>query len=187
MSGLQQQSDETKRKLVAATKTVLADQGWSAVSNRVIAERSGVNLALISYHFGSKSGLLAAAVDSAVDGLTQRMNEMGDFTSLGDFASVAVASIEDMRRDVDSRVLAASMLEATHNADVAAAVSRNLREFRSALRRIATESATPHGAGRAILVAALIDGLLLHALVDPSTDLKVASEAALSLFEPATA
>ncbi len=177
------QSDETKRKLIAATKSLLAERGWSAVSNRAIADRASVNLALISYHFGSKSGLLAATIDAAVDSLSSRMQELSRHSSLAEFARKAVASVPEMAQDLDSRVLATAMLEATHDPEVASAVSRNLKEFRSALTMLGERSNAENATGRAILVAALLDGLFLHALVDPTTDIAAASSALSLLLE----
>jgi AcrR family transcriptional regulator len=183
MSGPKSQSDETKRKLIAATKHLLAERGWSAVSNRAIADKAAVNLALISYHFGSKSGLLAATIDDAVDALSSQMHELSRHSSLADFAHKAIASVPEMAQDLDSRVLATAMLEATHDTEVASTVSRNLREFRSALRVLGERTGADNSTGQAILVAALLDGLFLHALVDPTTDIAAASSALGLLLE----
>jgi AcrR family transcriptional regulator len=53
--------DTRARVLEVARRRFLAD-GYQAVSTRSIAEEAGVDVALISYFFGSKRGLLGAAL-----------------------------------------------------------------------------------------------------------------------------
>ncbi len=53
--------DETKARILAATDQLFGDLGFDATTTRDIAERSGVNKALIHYHFGSKDELLDGA------------------------------------------------------------------------------------------------------------------------------
>jgi AcrR family transcriptional regulator len=62
--------EETKVKILAATDHLFGDLGFDATTTRDIAERSGVNKALIHYHFGSKDELLAALLDDYYERLT---------------------------------------------------------------------------------------------------------------------
>lgn len=39
---------------MVAARDLIVERGWSAASNRAIAAKADVNLALISYHFGGK-------------------------------------------------------------------------------------------------------------------------------------
>ncbi len=55
--------EETKAKILAATDHLFGALGFDATTTRDIAEQSGVNKALIHYHFGSKDELLAAVLD----------------------------------------------------------------------------------------------------------------------------
>lgn len=63
------------------------------------------------------------------------------------------------------------------------AVVRNLRSFRNALVQIAGPKETASSVGQATLIAALLDGLLLHLLVDPTTDIRGAAKALKRLLE----
>lgn len=47
-----------RQRLFLAAETLVADQGFEAVSSRDITSAAGVNLAAINYHFGSKNALL---------------------------------------------------------------------------------------------------------------------------------
>ncbi len=51
-----------EEKLIAAACSLLAKSGPNAVSNRDIAKRAGVNHGQIHHYFGSKHGLLKAAM-----------------------------------------------------------------------------------------------------------------------------
>lgn len=54
---------ETRERILAATDQLFGAVGFDATTTRDIAERSGVNKALIHYHFGSKEELLSAVLD----------------------------------------------------------------------------------------------------------------------------
>ena len=53
---------DTRSRLLASARELFSSQGYSAASTRAIAARAGCNLALISHYFGSKEGLLRAAI-----------------------------------------------------------------------------------------------------------------------------
>src|SRR5262245_50733721 len=53
---------ETRDRLLRATRTCLRRGGLANVSSRDITAEAGVNLAAITYHFGSKDELLAATL-----------------------------------------------------------------------------------------------------------------------------
>jgi len=56
--------EATRHQLVHAAIETHKDHGYAGASARVIADRAGVNQALIFYHFNSVTGLLLAALDS---------------------------------------------------------------------------------------------------------------------------
>lgn len=62
--------DETKARILKATDQLFGELGFDATSTRDIAERSGVNKALIHYHFGTKDDLLEVLLDGYYDRLT---------------------------------------------------------------------------------------------------------------------
>lgn len=55
--------DTNKRRLLDAARQQFAANDFHGVSMRSIAAQAGVDVALISHHFGSKDGLFAATVD----------------------------------------------------------------------------------------------------------------------------
>ncbi|MFQ5415982.1 MAG: TetR/AcrR family transcriptional regulator [Myxococcota bacterium] len=55
-------SGETREALLDAAHEVMAERGYPRVTVREVAERAGVQPALVNYYFGSKEGLLQAVV-----------------------------------------------------------------------------------------------------------------------------
>ena len=55
--------DDARTRLLAAARSRFADQGLHATTLRAIAADAGVDVALISHYFGSKSGLFTAAME----------------------------------------------------------------------------------------------------------------------------
>jgi AcrR family transcriptional regulator len=61
--------EPSKERLLAATERVVLREGAQAVSLRRIAAESGLNSALVSYHFGSLVSLLAQLLKANVDAI----------------------------------------------------------------------------------------------------------------------
>lgn len=56
--------DESAEKLLAAALELFSEQGFDATTTRAIAQRAGLNEALIQRYFGGKEGLLAKLLGS---------------------------------------------------------------------------------------------------------------------------
>ncbi len=63
----------TRRALLAAGASLFSERGYDGVPIEAIAERAGVNKALISYHFGGKHGLYTAVLTSAFGAIAERL------------------------------------------------------------------------------------------------------------------
>lgn len=61
---VQKRTIETREALIEAAIEIFGHNGFHAASNRELADRAGVNSALISYHFGGKTGLYLASFQS---------------------------------------------------------------------------------------------------------------------------
>jgi AcrR family transcriptional regulator len=57
-------ADQTRASILEAADSLFGELGFDATTTRDIAQRSGVNKALIHYHFGSKDDLLEALLES---------------------------------------------------------------------------------------------------------------------------
>ena len=66
-------SSETRAKLIREAIEVFAALGYQGASTRTLAERAGVNLAAIPYHFGGKRELYLAAALTIANYARERM------------------------------------------------------------------------------------------------------------------
>jgi AcrR family transcriptional regulator len=71
----QPRSAETREKLVRAALHIFASRGFEGATTRAIAERAGVALAALPYHFETKEALWRAAADDVFGRLRARFQE----------------------------------------------------------------------------------------------------------------
>jgi AcrR family transcriptional regulator len=177
----EEQSEQTQRRLMNATRDLVVSRGWAATSSRAIAERAGVNQALINFHFKGKAGLFRATLDRCVDEIEKDFGPWMAASSLTAYIDKCVESIPRIRRNKNFKFLFAAMLEGAHDADIKAAAIEQIRAFRGGLRVFLTGQGVPDDdVGRyTAIMAAAMDGLMIHFMLDPSTD----AEGALRTFE----
>jgi AcrR family transcriptional regulator len=68
--------DATRRQILEAARDVLAADGYSGTTTRAVADRAGVQLSLVHYHFGGKRGLLAAVLEFENERLIERQQQL---------------------------------------------------------------------------------------------------------------
>jgi AcrR family transcriptional regulator len=64
--------DATRAQILGAARDALREDGYPGTTMRAVAERAGVQLSLVHYHFGSKRGLLAAVLEDENERLLER-------------------------------------------------------------------------------------------------------------------
>ena len=67
---------ETRKVILDAAKGSLIDRGYGSLSTRGIAERAGVPLSQIHYHYGSKQNLLLAVLEEENRRLLERQSSL---------------------------------------------------------------------------------------------------------------
>lgn len=67
-------SDITRLAMIEAAIDVFGKEGYHAASNRSLSNAAGVNMALISYHFGGKEGLYLAVFEHIIEQMGHRIN-----------------------------------------------------------------------------------------------------------------
>jgi AcrR family transcriptional regulator len=68
--------DATKAQILEAARQILGEHGFAAATNRAVAERAGIRLSLVHYHFGGKRGLLAAVLERENERLLARQRAL---------------------------------------------------------------------------------------------------------------
>ena len=66
----------TRLKILQAARATLLEGGTGGTSTRAVAERAGVPLSLVHYHFGSKQELLASVLEHENEALLARQREL---------------------------------------------------------------------------------------------------------------
>ena len=184
--------DATRQKISVAAVELVAELGWDAVTTRAVATRAGVNPALVHYHFGSMDALLRGAVMSAMDEeIGPAARTFADEASLG----AGVAGAVDAVGRVDPRspafgLLIEAMARAMRDPTLAEVMVDGIREFRALVaERVRTAAIAgetraglpPEATG--VLVAAALDGLLFHRIIDPATDIDGFRDVLLRLID----
>ena len=70
--------DATREALILAALQTFANKGFGSVSTRELADVSGVNQALIGYHFGSKEGLYLAVFEHIKVRIQQQVSPVAE-------------------------------------------------------------------------------------------------------------
>jgi AcrR family transcriptional regulator len=185
----------TKERILAATIDLLERDGWDSVTVRKIGAEAGVNIALVNYHFGSKTNLKLAALEAALhdtvaprEGATPDGPDGGDW--LEELVHVALGTGGPGGR---SRMFESAVAAALHDPDLAARMRPMLVRSRSQLAGW-IESAVAAGqisAGTdaealAVVLTAMLDGLWIQRIIDPAIDVDRVAAAAASLLRART-
>jgi AcrR family transcriptional regulator len=169
----------TRERLLHATVALMAEIGIDRVRTRSIAERAGVNPALVHYHFGSVSALvLEAAQDALLRTLGPSLAALQSGTTIQASIRAILRWLERHGRDAPgSTILAEAMVKATRSASFRRWAAQASQRFRAVILerlRAARDAGELDPAldltATALLLAAALDGLLFHRLVDPKLD-----------------
>jgi AcrR family transcriptional regulator len=71
IDGRREAGQRTRRRLIAASRTLVAERGREGVTLRAITDVAEANVAAVSYHFGSTEELLRATIEESLDALAQ--------------------------------------------------------------------------------------------------------------------
>lgn len=85
------QKPSTREALLDATRELMVEENSTQVSFGDISQRSGINQALIRYHFGSKNGLLEALLERDAG---------STFAALAELVASDIGAVEKLRRHI---------------------------------------------------------------------------------------
>jgi len=148
---------DTRGRILAAARDRLSAHGYTATTLRAVADDVGVDVALISYYFGSKRGLFGAVMelavsppavlDAALEGDPARLPER--------LVAAVTAAWDDPRTGPPLRTLVTAALQEP-------AGQRALVEFleREVITRLADRLGGPRATDRATAAVTTIAGLV---------------------------
>ncbi|TCP53521.1 TetR family transcriptional regulator [Tamaricihabitans halophyticus] len=160
--------DAVRGKLLRAAVELIGERGWTAVSTRTVAERAQVTSGLVHYHFASLQALLReAAVDTMRATLGAMRPVLTDASDPVAGLHALFAGLDQHTDDVVWLAVTESYLAATRDPELRSALAALIVEFREEVANQLDDCGHRHPAETAVVLAALIDGLLLHRIFDP--------------------
>ncbi len=174
----------TRRRILDATVEVMAEVGLDRVRGRAVADRAGVNPALVHYYFGTMAALVVEAAQHAL------VNDLGPsieaFDSRGTVREGVAAILDwivEYGRTPGATILAEAMVKGTRDPKFRSWSRNAARRFRALIlerleqgRDAGEIDAALDLEATAMLLAAALDGLLFHHLVDPKLAVTRAEE-----------
>lgn len=147
------------------------------ISARTLASESGANLASIGYHFGSKEGLLTAAVaaglDRWLDEIGARLDDVDGTGTVADRFLRAAEAVDAGRAENagTTRAFVVALTRAPHDKAVAEALTAGFSRTRPRVAALLGLGADDIGTDAGGLVHAMFVGLLVQSLVSEQLDL----------------
>ncbi len=181
----------TRGRLLSASAELIVERGWSAVTTRAVAERAGVNQALVHYHFGSISALRSESVMSRLGPATQALlDELLEDCPITESVRRVMRLIDEFDLGTETGVLMAeSLLQATRDPVVAEAFGGVMGSWSEVLgprlvvaqERGVVRSDIPADQ-LASMLASFLDGYLIQRMADPAFDADTAADALITLL-----
>ena len=176
-----------------ASATLIVELGWSAVTTRAVAERAGVNQALVHYHFGSIGALRRESVMTRLTPAIQELiDELLDERPLTESIRRVMRLIDGFDLGTETGVLMAeTLLQATRDPSVAEAMGGIIGSWSEMLgprlmvaqERGVVRADIPADRLTAVL-ASFLDGFLIQRMANPDFDADVAADTLIALLSP---
>ncbi|MFI1539301.1 TetR/AcrR family transcriptional regulator [Streptomyces anandii] len=149
---------DTRRVILAAARRRFLEDGYHAVTMRSIADEAEVDLALLSYYFGSKKGLFGAALALSANPaeLAAQLLSEGDLDTFPERALRRLITAWDAPESGDA--LLAMLRNAAQDDSVAALVKEALEG--EIVSRLADVLGGRRASERAAACAAVLAGLI---------------------------
>lgn len=155
---------KTRKAILAAAKDALVETGYGSLSTRGIAERAGVPLSQIHYHFGSKQNLILEMLGEENRRLLERQARLYESDlPLWKQWEQACDHLDDDLESGYVRVLQEMAAAGWSNEEIANAVRANLSGWTDLLAETAERSGVDFGPFSAREVAALAGAPFLGA------------------------
>ncbi len=187
------EENSTRDRILQATVELMAEVGIDRMRTRAIAERAEVNPALIHYHFNSMAALsMEAAQHALIEELGPSIGVLESAATIDEGLRAMLEWIErEGQRTPGATVLAEAMVKATRDPEFRRWSRNASRRFRAlilerleAARERGEIDASLNLPATAVLLAAALDGLLFHHLVDGTLDVMQTAEPIEAMLWP---
>jgi AcrR family transcriptional regulator len=151
-----------REALLAAVIDVVAEKGLRGVTYRSVAARAGVNHALVTHHFGSLEGLLAATMEWAVQRSIRETGLAGIADFDDHFADSLIASVS---AEPELQLFQFEMiLESRRNPQIRSMVERLYENYVSTVEEALSKRGLDTSGEASLAIFAALDGLMLQFL-----------------------
>ncbi|NYH55348.1 AcrR family transcriptional regulator [Nocardiopsis arvandica] len=162
------QGEQVRKRLLQAATELISERGWSAVSTRTLAQRAGVGPGLVHYHFASLQALLTEAAIQTLHTIAEEATAQLDQTTPREGLALILADLDRYPGDDPASCLVTeTYLAATRDQDLRRAITQVLDLLRQRLTTWLTAAAVPDPRATAAVLAATLDGVMLHRALDP--------------------
>ena len=97
-AGRPQKNREVRQRLIEHARDLFVVQPYDKVSTRLVAERAGVNIAMIRYYFGNKAGLFEAMLRETLRPMQQQMQKLIDESNHDNFLDLMRTYYKEMAK-----------------------------------------------------------------------------------------
>jgi AcrR family transcriptional regulator len=185
--------DVTRAGLLEAASSLIVERGWGSVTTRAVAERAGVNQALVHYHFGNMDNLLREAVVARMEPeIGALIDELLDDRAFPESIGRTMQLLDRFDLGTDVGVLMAeALLRATRDKAMSDAMSGVVAGWQALLEpRLVTAQqrgvvrADVDARSLALIIGAAFDGFLFQRMADPGIDAASAADTLARLIAP---
>lgn len=164
--------EQSRTALVEAGVALLGEVGWSGLTTRAIATRAGVNHGLVHYYFGGLDDLRRAVASTVIE--RSLLSVVDELIADDDWARATarfVAHSHEWAHAPESRQVAELISAALRVDEVRKLTAIALVEARRRTAAWLTQLEVTEPAALATVLVAMLDGLVLHRLIDERLDL----------------
>ncbi|MDQ4094441.1 MAG: TetR/AcrR family transcriptional regulator [Actinomycetota bacterium] len=160
---------EVRLRLLGAAAELITELGWTGVSTRILAERAGVTPGLVHYHFPSLQALLRDAALGMISDLLSGIESIfDDDPGLDRGVEMLLGSLDAYTgSDRTSLLFTETYLAAIRDEALRIELIVLVDDFRRKLARWLSEQGANRPEDTAAVLAAAIDGVMLHRMLDP--------------------
>jgi AcrR family transcriptional regulator len=163
--------EATRTRLLAAALDLIPEVGWGAVSTRAVAERAGLNPALVHYHFPTTADLLTTAALDFCRSFGSSWLDHLDGADLPAGLTVLITHLDAHPADAPaSRLMSEIVLAAPRHPDLRTGLAAVVGDLRARLADWLRAGGAADPEGTAALALAAIEGIALHRAIGAALD-----------------
>ena len=160
--------DERRDEILDVTINALANEGYTSVSMRGIANRVGIHLSTLQYYFPTKSDLLKSTIEKSIGSMQRMMDDIVLNSSISPEKLLRKAlkiHLKACHDPVIPKLFVALWAMASHDEDVNFALGevyeRDCQRYSNLIKKARPKLSKSACENKAVLILAQLEGLVL--------------------------